>query len=161
MGLSTVASVGSSLSEANALKKQGRQAESNANSEADAAEAEGRVMADKVRRAAKGLRAEADAGYVAAGVDVNGGGSVAEVNKHIVNTNEQDALTAIYDAKHAATVRRVEGATAKRNAMRASRNALVSAGAKALSGWAQMSGAMGQPAAPIEVSVPTTTVTRG
>ena len=150
MAAGTGLSVASSLKSAKEARKGGAQALSNSEADAATAEGEGRVIATKVRKAAVGLKSEADAQFVAAGVDVNGGGSVDEINKHIIASNEQDAMQSIYDAKARAAQIRLSGQVANQQAKTQSRNLMMQAAATGLRGWGGMLGGGGGGAAPID-----------
>lgn len=133
--LSTALSAGSALYSGQQANEQGKFAEAQANADADAAKAAGRVEAGRIRAITDRQRASARAALAGAGVSVDMG-TAADVQKDIVQAGEQDAMTAILNGKNSATRLQAEGAGMRRQGQQAMVGSVLSAGGAIASGAA-------------------------
>ncbi len=112
----------------------GKYQQKQAEADARAQESEGRLMAEKIRKAGRQQAAEAAAAQAGAGVSLNDPGA-REINRRITSDFEEDATAEILGGKYRAASRHVEGQAARAQGKQAMTNALIGATATGLSGW--------------------------
>lgn len=135
MILSSALSAGSALYSGYQANEQGKFAEQQANADADAAKAAGRVEAGRIRAITDRQRASSRAALAGAGVSVDMG-TATDVQRDIVQAGEQDAMTAILNGGNTATRLRAEGAGMRRQGQQAMVGSVLSAGGAIASGAA-------------------------
>lgn len=112
----------------------GKYQQAQAEADARAQESEGRLMAEKIRKAGRQQAAEAEAAQAGAGVSLNDPGA-REINRRVVADYEEDATAEILGGGYRAASRRAEGQAARAQGKAGLTNALIGATATGLSGW--------------------------
>jgi hypothetical protein len=132
----------------------GKYQQAQADADARAQESEGRLMAEKIRKAGRRQASEAIAAQAGAGVSLNDPGAM-EINRRIVGDYEEDAIAEILGGGYRAASRRAEGLAAAASGRAQRTNALLGAAATGFSGWRSSRRSVvfrdpGEPSAPIE-----------
>ncbi len=151
MGVETaliVATVGASLFSAYSTVQAGKQANLNAQAQADQAVADANtersaavVQAERIRKLARTQASQANASLAASGVDT-GEGTAININEEIIGNAEQDAALTIFGGANRAqrlnadaSNYRQAGKQAQANAYGQAASTLLQSGASAYSGW--------------------------
>lgn len=135
---SAAASAAGAVASGVQARQQGKYQQAQANADAAAQQGEGRVLAERIRRAGAQQRAEAQAAFARSGVSIDNG-TPLEINRRIAEDYERDALTATFDREGAAAQLRARGEGARIAGQNAMGNALLSAAGTALRGWGMAS----------------------
>jgi len=131
---STVVAAGSAIQQGKNAEAYGEYQAKQANEQAKAKEGEGRILAEKSRRAGRIARSEIATQAGASGLDIN---SQVFQNAEMQTSEayEADALAAIYSGQNAGRSIRAGGAYAESQGNDARRSAMMSGAAAALNGW--------------------------
>lgn len=156
MGVETaliVATVAAGAMSAYSTIQQGKQANLNAEAQAEQAAADANtersaavVQAERIRKLARIQQGEATASLAASGVEV-GEGTALNINREIYENAEEDAILTVMGGQNRAnrlnadaSNYRLAGRQAKSNAYGQAAGTLLSTGASAYSGWKSTSG---------------------
>lgn len=129
-------------------QQSGKQAQLNANAQADQAQSDADtaasaavVQADRIRRLARNQASEANASLAASGVET-GAGTAININQEIIGNAEQDAALTIFNGQNQkargytdASNYSLAGSQARSNANSQSIGTVLSAGAQAGMAW--------------------------
>lgn len=135
---SAAASAAGAVASGVQARNQGKYQAAQAQADADAQQSEGRVLAERIRKAGAQQRSEAMAAFARSGVSIDNG-TPLEINRRIAGDYELDARTALFDRDAAAAQLRARGEGARIAGGNAFGNALLSAAGTAARGWGMAS----------------------
>ena len=133
---STALATASSIQQGKSQEAFGEYQQKVADNKANAEEAEGRIMAGKIRKAKAQNASDIRASLASTGLDVNS----VSANDAILESDaayESDALAAIYSGQNQGAATRAGGAYAGAQGRAAKSNALMTGAASGLQGWSR------------------------
>jgi len=138
---SSVLAGGAAIAQGQQQKKMANYQAAQADADADAVRAAGRVEAARIRKAGRQQASQANAALAASGVEV-GEGTALRITSDITGDAEQDAMTTIFNGNNAgarynaqAQADRISGSNAATAGYINAGSSLLAGGAKAFSGW--------------------------
>lgn len=134
---SAVVGAGSALYSGYTQHQMGKAQEAQSNADAAAAEANGRLEAEKIRKQAAAVKSSAQAAAAENGLNVNDGVSTV-INDQITRDSEEDAWLSILGAKDRGTRLRADGKAAAQAGRNAAVGSVLQAGGSALSGYSDV-----------------------